>query len=776
MRTIRLSLALLGAAFLGALAGCESLDTDDSGTHVLDLAGRVTVLVVDNSGGPEEFDPRANTIEGAKFLFSTFSEADNVGIVTVRFPVAALFKISYLGEEGNREKGMAALDSLKVGGDAEYYEALKKARELLDVFSATKDSSIVFLTGGRKKPTGNPQDLRDLMKTFADRGWRFFPVVLMPAPDLLGVLEEGAALTQGAVFKIERPADIMPSLVTVAGKINDLWVRRRLAEAPIHEGAKRLLVAVARDEESADLESVTRDGASVPIAPEPGGPSGASSEAFALVTLPNPAPGKWAAKAAGAPTAQALLVKPPCEVLLDPDATVKGSALEGDEISFTLVVKMAKEALDAWGAASAADLTLVSEGTGKAVDHVSLEKTFEASELRFSGKTRLFVSEAGVPEIFTARLTLVFGEGEGSWVREEFLSFEVKPAAALKFRVDPSEVDLGVRWWDEKEIMRNVEVVARVDEPVSVAAEAPEGLVVDPASVEAAKGRNGVFRVGIGDPLRERGGENSLVFKVKGTSAAPEGPTFERSVKVSWRLLRFTGPSSVPVGPLAPGQEVEIPLQSWSVDGGAIAIGVSCEPLEGPGLLAVSIVEAEGKTALKIAVPENAELGTYSGRIVVAPRESGLANRFIPLTVEVAAPGETAAPDEGAAPSLSVDPTELSLETASTGWVHAALKVAAALDRPPVVVAGIRKVSLRGRGKFAVLSSEFDVEVEPVSGWTGKELESGRQAGFDLSFYVSPDLPDDVYEAEMALQYRAGGEDTLREIPVKVVLAVKRAK
>jgi len=765
------------AAFLALAAGCESLDTDDSGTHVLDLAGRVTVLVVDNSGGPEEFDPRQITVEGARFLLSTLSDADNAGIVTVRFPVQALFKISHLGQEGNRDLALAALESLKVGGDAEYYEALKKARELLDVFSATQDSAVVFLTGGRKKPSGNPQDIRDLMKAFAERGWRFFPVVLMPAPDLLGVLEEGAALTQGAVFKIERPADIMPSLVTVSGKINDLWIRRSLAPAPVREGARRLLVTVARDEEPADIESVTRDGSPVPVAAAKGGPAAASSKAFALVSFPNPAAGKWAAKASGSPTASALLAKLPCEVVLDPDATVKGSALEGDEISFHLVVKGEKEALDRWGPAAAADLTLVSEGTGKSVDHFPLEKTYVAPELRFSGKTRLFVSESGVPEIFTARITLVFGEGEEAWVREEFLSFELRPTAALAFRLDPSEVDLGVRWWDEKEITQTVEVIARVDEPMTVAASGvPEGLLVDPPSVPASKTRNGLFRVGVGDSLREKGGEGVLVFQVKGSSAAPEGPSFERNVKVSYRLLRFTGPTSVPVGPLSPGQEVDVPLHAWSVDEGSVPIDFQCEPLEGPGLLSVAIVEAEGKAVLRISIPGNAAAGTYSGRIVIAPREPGLANRFVPVTVEVSAEAQGQPGVERAVPSISVEPAEIPLECAATGWVRAVLKVAAPADGPPVVVAGVRKASLRGKEKFVALSSEFDIQVAPAPGWTGKELEPGRQSEFHLEFYVSSDLPDDVYEGEMAVQYRAGGEETLRDVPFKVTLTVKRAR
>jgi hypothetical protein len=207
-----------------------------------------------------------------------------------------------------------------------------------------------------------------------------------------------------------------------------------------------------------------------------------------------------------------------------------------------------------------------------------------------------------------------------------------------------------------------------------------------------------------------------------------------------------------------------------------VSVGISCEPLEGPGLLSASVVEAEGKPVLRIAVPDNAAEGTYSARIVVSPREAGLANRFIPLTVEVAASGETAPPDDGTVPSLALETAQLDLESLATGWTRTSLPVAAAEGRPPVAVVGVRKASLRGREKFVTLSSEFDIQATPAPGWTGKELEPGRRSAFLLEFYVSSDLPDDVYEGEMAVQYRSGGDATVREAIFKVALRVNRAK
>ncbi|MHC4778913.1 MAG: vWA domain-containing protein, partial [Planctomycetota bacterium] len=345
------------------LTGCATLDEDPSGTYTLDLEGRVAVLVVDNSGGPEEFDPDGLIREGAKFLLSTFSDADNVGIVTVRFPVKALLPITHLAQDDARETAREALKDMKIGGDAEYYEALKKAKELLEIFSAQRDSCVVFLTGGLERPSGNPQEIRDLMKLFGDRGWRFFPVVLTPAPDLLGVLESGAALTQGAVFKIERPDDILSSLVTVSGKINDLWVHRGLEPTAVYDGTKRLLMAVTQGDQDASIEQVTRDDQVVDLE----GNEKASleeSEAFDTVTLPDPPAGTWAGKVKGEPTSEAMMAKAPFRVYLDDDATVKGSALEGDEIPFDLVVEGEMEDIKAWAPKGYASVTLVSESTG----------------------------------------------------------------------------------------------------------------------------------------------------------------------------------------------------------------------------------------------------------------------------------------------------------------------------------------------------------------------------------------------------------------------------
>jgi hypothetical protein len=751
------------------------LDEDPAGTYDLDLEGRVAVMVVDNSGGPEEFDPDGTIREGAKFLLSTFSDVDNVGIVTVRFPVEAIYKISHLGEEGAREKAMSSLEAMKIGGDAEYFEALKKAQELLDIFSAQRDSAIVFLTGGRKRPGGNSQEIRDLMKVFAERGWRFFPVVLTPAPDLMSALEYGAALTQGAVFKIERPSDILSSLVTVSGKVNDLWVRRRLSPAPVFDGARRLIMAVTRDDEPADLEKVTRDDSDVPIG---GGDaqSVVSSPAFKTLTMADPPPGMWAALVKGTANNEAMFVKPPFKVYLDDEASVKGSALEGDEISFHIVVEGEIEDLKKWAPKGVSDITLVSETTGKAVDHFPMEKTYIAPHLRFSGKTRLFTSESGTPEIFTARVTLVFGEGDQSWVREEFLSFELKPAATHAFRVEPADLNMGIRWSDEKEISRILEIVSRVEEPVEVKADGiPEGLIVEPTTTTASLGARGSMEVALADALRMEGGKGTLSFKIQGASTSEEGISFERVVKVTYRLVKFTGPTTIELEPMAPGQGKRIPMGTWSVGGGDIPFKAETGPLEGPGLIVPTLEEEEGKQFLLVSVPENAVPGLYQGRIAIVPMERGLGSRFVPLSVKIVPRGEEVGPEAGE-PALRVSPSPVELVHGATGWARSSFKVAVPKEKPPVIISGVRPSSLRGKTSFETISAQFDIRISPAPGWEGKELGSGHHAAYILEIYISSDLPDDVYEGEAQIQYRIAGRDELVEVPVPFRLTLKRSK
>ena len=305
-------------------------------------------------------------------------------------------------------------------------------------------------------------------------------------------------MTQGAVFKIERPADILTSLVTVAGKMNDMLIRRSLEKAPVYVDAERLVVAVTAGDEDWELESVTRDDAVVPFEGGSDRVRVETSPAFQAVTFPAPEPGIWSGTMGESCPFGAVLVRPPFACYLDPNACVKGSVLEGDEVAFQIVVEGEKEALTAWAPKGRSQVTLVSETTGRAVESFPLDRTFIPPSVRFSGSTRLFTSRPGEPEIFTARVTLYFGEGDQAWAREEFLSFEVKPAAVRAFRIEPPEVDLGVRWSDEKDISRTVEIIARVEEPVDVrAADVAGGITVEPASVSASLGSRGSMRVAL---------------------------------------------------------------------------------------------------------------------------------------------------------------------------------------------------------------------------------------------------------------------------------------
>jgi hypothetical protein len=396
--------------------------------------------------------------------------------------------------------------------------------------------------------------------------------------------------------------------------------------------------------------------------------------------------------------------------------------------------------------------------------------------LRFSGRTRLFTTEPGTSEVFTARLTLVFGEGESSWVREEFLSFELKSAAARVFRVEPADVDFGARWWDEKEISRNVEVVARVGEPVTVeATDVPEGLTVEPSSLAASLGKPGLMVVSLGDALRLEGGEGALSFRVKGGGETEESPSFERAVKLTYRLVKFVGPSSVELDSVRPGQEKRISMASWSVGDGQIPFEVECGPLEGPGLI-VPVLDAEGdQRRLRIAVPENANPGVYEGRIVVTPAEKTLGNRYVPIAVTVvAAGGESLA--GGGEPALAVDPRQIELSSGKTGWVRTSFRVAVPKDSPSLALAGVQPTSLRGKETFETISAKFDIRVAPAPGWDGKNLVAGGAAAYVMEVYVSSDLPDDVYEGGAAVRYRVAGEEEVRSVPVNLRLTLKRSQ
>jgi len=315
-------------------------------------------------------------------------------------------------------------------------------------------------------------------------------------------------------------------------------------------------------------------------------------------------------------------------------------------------------------------------------------------------------------------------------------------------------------------------------EPVEVeAVEVPEGFLVEPASTRASLDQPGLFRISVSDVMRMKGGGGEATLKIAGRSTVEEGPSFERTVGLRYRLVKFVGPSEIRLGPLAPGETKAFSPSTWQVVGeGELPFSVECRNLEGPGLIVPTLETGpEGRERIVIAVPDNAAEGTYEGRFIVVPGETGLGNRSLPVVVEVK---QRAATGDGTPlePAVETEPENIILDSVSTGWVRTSFKIGVPSDAPPAERIDVKLSSLRGRETFEMISAQFDMRVSRGPGWQSGTLGPGLYSPYILEVYVSSDLPDDVYEGEAVVLFKVAGEEKVHEAGLPIRISVKRSR
>jgi hypothetical protein len=771
-RAITPILLLLAAALV---PGCETLDEPESSTQTVNLAGRVVVLIIDNSGGPEAEDPKGYIREGGKFLLSTLDTEDNLGVVTCRFPADVLSLTESVDQTQRRGEILQAIDEMEVGGECRYTDALNRAAELLGTFHDPEDSYVILLTGGREKPVGEETEIEEIMRRYGREGWRVFPVVLAPTGHM-ELLEKMAVLTRGAIFKVEKPEHLLTSLSSVSAEITRRLLHRGIQKPnALMEGAGDLVLAVTNRGELTGLSEIRRGGKTVPLPPPDQGLGFKSPGYFHVVHLPAPESGEYEAKVDGDAIDEFMFLDAPFEARMSCEGT-EGVFQEGQPIRLALAIEAQdKGALKALMEQSRVTASIQSERTGKTVTELPLEDfSLQGERVVYEGTLRAVTSEPGESETFTAKIALQIEGKNRQWTGTYRRSFLLEPASPLLFQVEPGEIDLGTLWADDRGVTGKLSVTARAAHGLKVEiADVTEGLVVTPEQAVSQKDTPVLLQVALGDVLREgETGSGKASFRIKASSAAQGEFRFEKKVAVLYNLITYRGTGDLVLEDIKPGESRRLELAFETEP--EVALDVRAGNLVGPAVIPL-LVEGEGPSrTIVLNVPDNCLAGSYVGKLEIAPKGAPLAPRSVKVEVRVVSEAPVEEAPDTRRPVLGAEPAEIKAETAADGWVEGALTLGLGPDDPPATVLAVERTALQGADEFESISGEFDFLTEAGPGWDGREIGPGRTVQLEYRVFVAADLPDGTYRGKVTLRYRGTGkkEYTL-DVPVEVT--VKRA-
>ncbi len=766
---------LLAAAF-GAVQSCETLDEPDSSMQTVNVFGKVVVLIVDNSSGPEEWDPQGYVREGSKFLLSTLNKEDNIGLVTCRFPASVLSLTQSVRAEDNRREMFKLIDEMPVGGESRYTDALNLAGDLLKTFNDTGDSYVVFITGGKEKPVGEESEITEILRRYTANGWRVFPVVLAPTGHM-PLLEKMAVMTRGAIFKVEKPENLLTSLSSVSAEINHRMICRGFRKPnSLLPGSSSLVVALTARGGKTALSEIKQSGKAVAMPAGEGAPNYMSEGFFHVVHLDKAVPGAYEAKASGEAVDELMFLDAPMVVRLSTSA-LQGAVKEGEPLRLALSLETENKAnLKLFMEKAKVSASVLSESTGKTVAEMLLtDFSMSGNRVEYETGVRMLTTAPGKEEAFTAKITLVLEDKDLSWTLERYASFIVTPASPPLFQVSPAEVDLGMLWADDSQAAAKVTVTSRASQSLKVeAAGAGQGMEVSPQTAMSMKDKPMQFTATLGGLLRSAGpGPGRADIRITASAAAQGELKFEKTVPVTYNLVIYRGIGDADLGMLKPGETVRKELEFGTEP--SLDLDVAAESLVGQAAIPMTLEPVEGqpgRRTLVVSVPQNCTPGQYSGKVRISVRGAALAPRDVRITAVVEPEGGTAvAQPEEKRPLVSANPVELALKAEKDGWIEGFITLELGPDSPAAIIASIKPTALKGQKEFEVISGEFDFMTKPGPGWDGKEIIQGQAARLEYRIFVSSDLPDSVYSGKIEVTYKGAGEkEYVLEVPVELTV------
>ncbi len=772
--TKRIQAYILLSAAVGFMAACEALDEPDSSLQSVNVFGKVVILVIDNSAGPEECDPQGYIREGSKFLLSTLNREDNIGVVTCRFPAAVMSRTQSIRGEDNRREIFKMIDDMPVGGESRYSDALGLAEDLLRTFNDTGDSYVVFITGGMEKPVGGEGEIAEAMRKYAQNGWRVFPVVLAPTGHM-AMLEKMAVTTRGAVFKVEKPENLLTCLSAVSAEINQRMICRNLRKANTAlPGSGALVLSVTSRGSKTSISGLQSAGKALPLPAGESAPAYQSEGYFHVVHLDKAPAGLFDAKVEGEPVDEIAFLDAPIVTRLS-TSSLQGAVREGEPFRIALSVEADNKAnIKLVMDKAKVSASVLSEATGRTVAEIPLsDLSLSGNRVEYEGGLRILTSVPEKEETFTVKVTVLVEDKDLSWSMERYESFIVNPAKPPLFQVSPPEIDFGMLWADDQQPTAKLSVTSRAAQSMGVeAAGAPAGLDVAPSKASSMPDKPMLFTVSIGGALRSgEPGPGRAEVKVVAQSAAQGELRFEKTVPVSYNIVVYRGIGDTDLGSLKEGEQIRKELEFGTEP--ALDLDVTAEPLVGPGAvpMSVELVEGQpGRRVLVVSTPMNCIPGSYAGTVRISVRGAALAPREVRVQARFEAPGAGPAEQpEEKRPLICATPMELSLQAGADGWVEGHVTLDLNPGSSPAAILAVNRSPLQGQKEFDSISGEFDFITKPGPGWDGKEIVLGQSARLEYRIFVSPDLPDGIYKGKVEIKYRGSLEKEYSlEVPVEI--------
>lgn len=774
---------VLAATALVALIVASSCGTHEAEQTKLAVSkGNCFICILDVSASMTQNDKHGFAEQAAQMAISLLNEDTSFAAVAFSSEARVVCDWHRIGSGQTRSALQKKVSGLVRRGGTNFIAALEKARELARRTSTR--GAVLFLTDGEHKEAGRLDKVREEVAFFASRGWPIYTVGLSRKADAT-MLQEMAARTGGAYFRVDEPEQLLAAFVDIVSVTEGLFVRRGpFSPVTVMPGTSRLIYLAARKGPDAKIADAKLNGAAHRAADVHRFPSTKQQRAAVdILCYERPGSGLWEVQASGAVGDCAILIKPPLTVDIAPGEP-RPKYVDGQTVSLGLLARSdVPELLAGLRINSRVTAKIRSETTGALSEPLELAAQ-EAPEapVVFRGNTVAKLSEPGKTETMTANLScaLAWASGE-EWIHEKIVSYQVVPAEGL-FEARPKNLDFGWLWSDSEGERRKFSILSRQDESVFAISSGMSELSFEPErlTLQTAEEREiaGLLKPTGQTKPGELSGEAVVSLDIGDVS----GRRYEERLGISAKVLRFIGGDLIELPNTMPGNKAKVELTHktepeeklvWpgEVKLSCIKLGpdqiptVSGKAPESVPSVMVTLADTGlGVVEMYVDVPEELPAGLYEGELVVETANAALKRKLrVLLPVGKPQPAIVLMPEEGDLPLA-----KLELAASRAGWSEVGFDVVA----KHISRGELTYTSGALKGERLSISPRFNIAFVPQEGWGGKDVLEGFRYGLRYRVYVSTDLVDGEYRGELSFCLISEGKQ-VAELKVPVVLTVK---
>ncbi len=577
--------ALLAACAAGCGGGPEVQWTPPDGyLKNVNQKGQTVILVIDRSLSMRTTDPGNFNIAGAQIAVSMLDDEDNVGVATFADAAEPLMPTRSLGDRKTRAEFSDKLDSIEMTGMAtDFTMGLGLAKAFLDPLNLPKEKvSVVFLTDGSHTVLDTKDGIPVLMDEFAAKGWKIFTIAFgsqISSAESIKMLQDLAAKTQGAYFKIEEPRDLPGAFIQIFSHIKDFMTYKGKGDLVVQPLLKRLLYLMIKKKPADSFRSVLRDGKEVDLAAEKAyrypetQPQEGKISRYEVISLSKPKEGAYSCQHQQGPEVWKLATFP-FKV-----SFAKGSppaeAVEGNPVEIALdVVCETDEMAAAVRSTGSSRAAFFPAGAGTPAAEIACPALDgKGKTVTFRGSAALALPQKGKPEMFEVKASfgLVDSSG-GAWEIQKLATVKITPGPPPLLKITPPQVDFGKIWEDKGPFEISLKLETEVAGGVKVKADGKSDLfAVEPAEIvlQAGSAQTAVIRLNAAKIIET--GKRKIAINL-GFDAQGGGRSARVVAPVMFDMYSFKGPDRIDFDHVPPGYqisktvEIEIlpPVQNFS--------------------------------------------------------------------------------------------------------------------------------------------------------------------------------------------------------------------